>query len=86
MESKRSEIAKKNPTEAEKYDWINEWSLYEDLSFRSASIFIDADRGTQANKNSNYVTYDKKIGKFICFNLTHANNFFMVDSPTQTLP
>lgn len=85
-ESKRSEIAKKNSAEAEKYDWLSEWNLYEDLNYRTAVVYIDADKGSQANMGRNYVTYDQEIGKFICFNLSHANNFFIAESPAQMLP
>jgi len=46
-ESKRSEIAKKSPEKAESYDWITEWSLYENIEVRSTKIIVEAEKGSQ---------------------------------------
>jgi len=46
-ESKRSEIAKISPEDAQAYDWISEWNLYEEISTRNSNILIEADLGKQ---------------------------------------
>ena len=85
-ESKRAEIAKKSPERAQTYDWTSEWSLYEDITVRTANIFIESDRGRQLEHGVCYFTYDKHLGKFVCMSLTHAYNFFMVDDLSKSVP
>jgi hypothetical protein len=81
-ESKRSEIAKKAPEEAEAYDWISEWDLYEEISTRNSNLIVEADLGKQLENGACYFTYDKLFGKFVCMSLTHSNNFFLVEAQT----
>ena len=44
-EGKRAEVAKKSAEEADEYDWTSEWSLYEEITVRTANVFLEADRG-----------------------------------------
>lgn len=85
-ESRRSEIAKDDPENAEKYDWTSEWDLYDDIKIRTSNVFIEANRGKQLEAGSFYTTYDKTMGKFVCMSLTNGYNFFMVDDLNSTIP
>ena len=86
MESKRSEIAKSDPEKAEQYKWITEWQLYDDVKTRTSNIYIDSDKGRELESGPFYITFDKKIGKYVCMVLNHSNNFFMVDDVTKVIP
>ena len=85
-ESKRDKIAKTNPEKAESYEWISEWDLYEEIKTQSSKILIDSDKGRQFESGACYYTFDNQIGKYIGFSLSHANNFFLVDDSSQTIP
>lgn len=85
-ESKREEIAKKSAESAEAYEWVTEWSLYEDIYVRSNSLTTVSERGFQISQCPFSLTYDKKMGKFIGFVLCHSHNFFLVDNLVESIP
>lgn len=79
-------MAKHNAEEAKDYDYISEWSLYEDISVYTSNIFMEAERGRQLERGACYTTYDRNIGKYVCMSLTHSYNFFLVDDQMKTIP